>query len=99
MAKKPANKKPVASKPAAKPKKPRSRNVPVVQAEVTACGACGSTDRQPYFNVRERAIAGVRDGKPFTHVLWKRTRCTNCGQIRDDRSYENRLNAPKRRAA
>lgn len=77
----------------------RAQQPPVVDAKATACPTCGSTRRERYFHTVERAIAGVdRDGKPYTHVVWRRTRCTDCGQVRVDRSYENRP-AAKRRVA
>lgn len=87
------------SKPAPRTPRPapRAEKPPVVNAVVTKCPTCGSTERERYFHTVERAIAGVdRDGKHYTHVVWRRTRCANCGQIRIDRSYENRPPAKRR---
>lgn len=81
------------------PKAARTKNPPVVDAKPTACPTCSSTEREPYFNVRERAIAGERDGRPYTHVVWRRTRCKACGQTRDDKAFEHRPATAKRRAA
>lgn len=70
-----------------------SPNEQAVQTTVpiSRCPKCGSTERVPYYNRRERAISGVTpDGHPYTHVVWRRTRCENCGQVRDDRTYEQR---------
>lgn len=81
-----------------KPRAPRAIKPPVVKAVATSCPVptCGSTEREPYFNVRERAIAGVdQEGKPFTHVVWRRTRCKTCGQTRDDKTFENRPTTAK----
>ncbi len=83
-----------AKKPTAnKPKRPHSQRTPVVDAAVTACPKCGSTERTGYNNKTEveRAIAGTtRDGRPFTHVVWRRTKCKECNQHRVDRCHENR---------
>lgn len=63
----------------------------VVVTSVTRCQKCGSTDREPYAGTVTRPIAGLdAGGKPFTHVIWRRTRCTACGQARIDRHHENR---------
>lgn len=69
------------------PKEPR----PVVEAEETRCPYCGSTERDPYSNVVTKRIAGVRYGKPHTHVIWKTTRCRNgaCRRSRTDKFYMN----------
>lgn len=81
--------------------KAKNRRADVVRVLPSACKVCGSTEREPYFNVRERAIAGERDGQPHTHVVWRRTRCKACTQTRDDIAYENRVPTSKngRRAA
>jgi hypothetical protein len=107
MAKKPSTKTQSAKPQATRTPAPLERKTkpPVVEAHATACPACGSTERVPYFNVRERAIAGVTPGgRPFTHVVWRRTRCTPCGQTRDDKTFELRVRAQppaskKRKAA
>lgn len=51
---------------------------------------CGSTRRGPYHNVVTRAIAGEDENGPYTHVVWARTECLDCGQHRRDRRRENR---------
>jgi len=60
-------------------------------AEVSRCPQCGSTEREKYENPTEIEQGGVRDGKPFTHIVWRSTRCVACGQSRRDRTYENRV--------
>lgn len=76
-----------AGRPAGKP----NHQVAHATAVVTACPACGSTEREPYYNRREMAAGGVDSaGKPYTHVIWRRTKCAACGQVRDDRHFENR---------
>lgn len=61
-----------------------------VTGDKTRCPKCDSTEREAYFATVEHAVEGVRDEKPYTHVVWRRTRCRSCGQIRQDRFYENR---------
>lgn len=94
MAKSQKTKKPAADTASTKPGRPPGRtNDAVLQttAAISRCPKCGSTERVPYYNRRERAIAGVTpEGHPYTHVVWRRTRCENCGQVRDDRTYEQR---------
>lgn len=93
MPRKPAPKKPSVQKSEGKAK-PRAARPVVVDAEAIACRRCHSTDREPYFNVRTVAIAGVAtDGRPYTHVVWRRTRCACCGQVRDEKTFENRIKA------
>ncbi len=108
MAKKPTTKqpteKPAKPKPAARAERPDPRKeTPIVVGELTACPACGSTDRTEYKDTREPLEhAGVTpSGKPYTHVRWKRTCCKGCGQFRIDKVFENRVaaEAKPRRAA
>ena len=70
-----------------------SPNVKADQSEVvlSRCAKCGSTEREPYFGTPfEVPFAGEKDGKPYTHVVKKRTKCSVCGQHRRDMIYENR---------
>lgn len=62
-----------------------------VESVLTRCKNCGSTDRTRYENVREMEIGGVNDAGPYTHVVWRPTKCTNCGQARVDVAHENRI--------
>lgn len=100
MAKKPATKKPSVQK--SKPLSAPRGKPPVVEAAVTECPRCHSTERERYFHTTERAIDGTtpasspEPGRPFTHVVWRRTRCKSCGQVRIDRFYENRSPAKRR---
>ena len=57
----------------------------------TRCPNCDSTTRLPYEGTTTREISGKdEDGKPYTHVVWRRTRCKKCNQARIDRTFENR---------
>ncbi len=63
----------------------------IVETAPSRCPACQSTARTGYQSTTEHAIAGeLEDGRPYTHVVWRRTACRKCGQHRIDRSYENR---------
>lgn len=89
-----AKRKPTAAKPKAQPKgRPpgsKTQNLEVSEGALTHCGKCGSTERMPYTNRTEVAYGGVRDGKRYTHVITRRTRCADCGQARFDKHYEQR---------
>lgn len=66
---------------------------PISTVETSRCEKCGSTERTPYRSTKERQIHG-RDhvtGLPYTHVVWRRTQCLNCKQMRVDRTFENRV--------
>lgn len=68
-----------------------NRQYDYVDASVTRCRKCGSTERTRYEQTRELSQDGTTpDGLPFTHVVWRRTCCKACGQWRIDRFYENR---------
>lgn len=80
-------------KPAKKgrPKGSRTKTVATAEACPSRCPKCDSTARDEYFNKREVRYEGIaEDGKPFNTIVIRRTRCRNCGQIRDDRSRELR---------
>lgn len=78
------------AKPAAA--KSRGPNVTeVVDVKVSHCRKCHSTERTAYTNTVEREISGVTsDQRPYTHILWRSTKCAACGQARKDRCFENR---------
>ena len=57
--------------------------------EPSRCKTCGSIERGPYGNIRRLPYAGVTpDGRVYTTVVWRRTKCKQCGQVRDDKSFE-----------
>lgn len=63
----------------------------IAEASASRCPRCDSTERSEYHGTTERQISGTDStGKPYTHVIWRRTTCTACGQQRVDRSYQNR---------
>lgn len=63
----------------------------VITVATSRCPTCGSTDRDPYYGVKTMAHGGITaDGDLYTHVVWRRTRCCACGQIRIDKSFESR---------
>lgn len=59
----------------------------IVDVSASCCPKCGSSEREPYHNVKTRHIEGFLNGKPFNRVSWKRTKCTVCNQQRIDRVY------------
>ena len=70
----------------------KTQDVPHVEAILTRCRDCGSTERAEYTNYREHAGDGVTtDGRPFTHTVWRDTKCLSCGQRRCDITRENRV--------
>lgn len=74
-------------------------NPPTVTSLLTRCPACGSTRRDEYYQRSEQAHDGLApDGKPYTHIVRRRTRCADCGQHRIDKTYENRISANPRNA-
>ena len=68
----------------------KTGNYEAAETVATQCPKCGSSNRTPYFGTVEREIDGMKDGQTFTHVVWRRTKCVDCGQLRQDRTYENR---------
>ena len=64
---------------------------PVVEARPSRCPNCGSTERERYTRTTWQPIAGqTSDGEPFTHIACRWTRCSQCGQARVDRAFEQR---------
>lgn len=62
---------------------------PEAIARPTTCPACGSTNRAPYAgHKQELDYAGEFEGRPYNKVVWRRTRCLDCGQARLDKSHE-----------
>lgn len=61
------------------------------EVKLSRCPKCGSTDREKYHNVRELFTNGLTaEGDRYNCVVWRRTRCANCCQVRVDRSFEMR---------
>lgn len=55
-----------------------------------ACPRCGSTDRTNYSRVRTRAKGGkAPNGREYTHIAIKCTRCERCGRPRTERHFIN----------
>lgn len=95
-----AKKKPARPKIAATPTKPKgrprgSKNVERDECDVIAsrCKRCGSSRRKPYQSDPTTLAAAGTDpitGASYTHVIWRRTACKDCGQARIDKCYEYR---------
>lgn len=69
---------------------PPPDRTPEVCGELTACPACGSTNRTGYTNRVELAFTGVHNGRPFDHIVWRTTQCVDCCQVRRDKHHEQR---------
>lgn len=55
------------------------------------CPTCGSTDREPYKgtpDVHEVGGTDVATGKPFNRIVFRNTKCANCGQALRVREYQ-----------
>jgi hypothetical protein len=80
-----------ATKNAGRPKGAKTGAYDQAETVATQCRKCGSSERVPYFGTTESRIAGqLPDGRRYTHVVWRRTRCAGCGQCRSDKTFENR---------
>ena len=64
----------------------------VVHAVPPRCPACGSTNHEPYGAPYQEMEHGgeAPDGKAYTHVVWRRTKCRDCNQQLSVALYENR---------
>lgn len=85
-------------KPAARPKRGRpigpTAPTDAITLPSSRCARCGSSHRAPYCNVVTRAIHGTDgQGRPYTHVTWRYTRCLDCQQRRCERTFDYRPDA------
>jgi hypothetical protein len=80
----------MAKKQRGRPAGSRNGKYEVGASTPSRCKSCGSTERTPYFATNETAHRGIHDGEPYTHIVWRRTKCLHCGQLRTDRALENR---------
>lgn len=74
-----------------RPKGSRNAEADVITVEPSRCRRCESTRRSDYYGKTEQAFQGCHDGRPFTHIVRRPTRCLDYGQLRIERSYENRV--------
>ena len=87
MAKKTATKK-TRGKRKGRPPGATNKTIRTVTLERTTCPRCGSVERVPYYNIRRSRIAGhTLAGRIYEGITWRRTRCTDCDQHRDDREF------------
>lgn len=85
-----------ATKAKGRPPGAKQLKAPETAGELTRCPACGSTNRDPYLTKDVQVYAGIDlvTGKPYTAIVRRRCRCTDCGQHRIDRHL---VNEPRRR--
>lgn len=56
----------------------------------SVCKQCNSTERETLGNPQEVESCGTRpDGTEYNTVINRRVRCTQCGQHRIEKTYEN----------
>lgn len=69
-----------------------SKNVNTTQIlDTPRCPGCGKTDRTRYRFVGAVEHGGfMSDGREYTHVVSRRTRCLACEKVRIDKFFENR---------
>lgn len=94
MAKKKASTKSATKKTTAKPGRPKGSLTQkvIAHAHPSRCPKCKSTDRAGYGRTRTVESRGTDpETGPYTHVLFRVTKCRHCGQARTDRSFENRV--------
>jgi predicted Zn-ribbon and HTH transcriptional regulator len=61
----------------------------LVDVPPSRCARCESTKRTPYYELKRIEGQGhAPDGRPYTAVILRPTRCLDCGQHRYDRSWE-----------
>ncbi|MGC4004679.1 MAG: hypothetical protein QM811_16795 [Pirellulales bacterium] len=73
-----------------RPSGARTRPRDQVDARLTSCAKCESTNRTPY-NESPHIVehTGFIEGRPYTRIVYRRTTCADCLQARTDRYYEN----------
>jgi len=71
-----------------RPKGSDNRNIENVKVVIGRCPRCGSTRRGKYVNTRKYQGGLTKAGILCTQVIIRRCQCTDCGQWRDERSYE-----------
>jgi predicted Zn-ribbon and HTH transcriptional regulator len=66
----------------------RTVDRPAADVLPSSCPKCGSTNREPYSGQpREFKYAGEHEGRPYTRIVYRSTRCRDCGQARVDREW------------
>ena len=73
-----------------RPKGSTNADADGIIVEPSRCRRCGSTRRGDYYGKTGQAFRGEHNGQPFTHIVRRRTKCLDCGQVRIDRAFENR---------
>jgi len=72
----------------------KTRHRPAVVAILSACPACGSTDRTPYRRLRTVRASGAIEGQRFNQIVTRATCCAACGTERSDVCYELSVRPP-----
>jgi hypothetical protein len=80
-----------------RPKGSKNVAAEIVPAEPARCPKCRGTEyrRVPGRSPRVSPHGGLdREGRPYTHVVWRHVACVACGQRFVERTYENRPPTP-----
>ena len=78
-------------KPTGRPKGATDTASEPSHSQPTRCAKCFSTNREAYGKTPHVTFyhgTSRIDGKPYTRIIRRRTRCSDCGQGRVDMSYE-----------
>jgi hypothetical protein len=67
-----------------------AKNAPKIVNTVdpSRCRVCQSTRREDYEKKTVQDLSGERDGQPYNRIVYRPTRCLDCGQSRVDRTFE-----------
>ena len=73
---------------AGRPRGAKTKKAESVDTITSTCPKCGSSKRSKYTQHRRLDSSGrLPSGLVFCAVIWRRTKCLNCGQWRDDREF------------
>ena len=64
-----------------RPKGSKNKPRPVVEAPMTRCIKCKSTELEWGRIVNELDYVGEHHGQPYDHSKWQNAKCLNCGQF------------------
>jgi predicted RNA-binding Zn-ribbon protein involved in translation (DUF1610 family) len=60
-----------------------------VDVAASLCPKCGSARRERYHHIRRIPAEGFcSDGRPYSAIVLRYTTCSDCGQVRIDRTFE-----------
>jgi len=75
-----------------RPQGSQQQDAAVATIEPSRCvnPQCLSTRRSDYWGKTVQEYAGLTPGgMPYTHIVRRRCKCLDCGQVRVDKTFEN----------